>query len=87
MDEAHICSDELREMVEMTAFVLRGWKRPRTKPDEPIGADKPRKRISVTVSIGVAERGDSKLEPREVIKAADEALYRAKDAGRNQVQC
>ncbi|MHC4137782.1 MAG: GGDEF domain-containing protein [Planctomycetota bacterium] len=87
LGEAHLCLEELREMVEMTPFVLRGRKRPRTKPVEPIPEDKPRKRVSVTVSIGVAERGDRKLEPKEVIKAADEALYRAKDAGRNRVQC
>jgi len=38
----------------------------------------------VTVSIGVA--GSAKLaRPEMVIRAADEALYRAKQAGRNRV--
>ncbi|HWQ37936.1 MAG TPA: GGDEF domain-containing protein [Burkholderiales bacterium] len=41
--------------------------------------------LSVTVSIGVAERGESLTKPAAVIKAADEALYRAKQAGRNRV--
>lgn len=40
--------------------------------------------VSVTVSIGVAEPGERHGTPRDVIKAADEALYRAKNKGRNQ---
>ncbi|WP_178861595.1 GGDEF domain-containing protein [Thiomicrorhabdus cannonii] len=39
----------------------------------------------VTVSIGVAERNASFKTPEEVIKAADQALYQAKEAGRNRV--
>lgn len=41
--------------------------------------------VSVTISIGVAERSAEQREPEEVIKAADEALYKAKAAGRNCV--
>lgn len=41
--------------------------------------------MRVTVSIGVAERGDALRAPEAVIKAADQALYKAKDGGRNQV--
>lgn len=41
--------------------------------------------VSVTISIGVAERSAAHREPEEVIKAADEALYKAKGAGRNCV--
>jgi diguanylate cyclase (GGDEF)-like protein len=41
--------------------------------------------ISVRVSIGVAEKNDRRATPDAVIKAADEALYRAKSAGRNRV--
>jgi diguanylate cyclase (GGDEF)-like protein len=39
--------------------------------------------VSVTISIGMAERNDRNLSPEEVIAAADAALYRAKDKGRN----
>lgn len=42
-------------------------------------------KTKVTVSFGVAERGDALKKPDEVLKAADEALYQAKEAGRNRV--
>lgn len=42
--------------------------------------------VSVTISIGVAERQGDQRSPEEVIKAADQALYGAKKAGRNCVR-
>lgn len=86
--------EALRETIEATPFILRGRRRPRAKPTEqtpspspsPGAGRKARKYVSVTVSIGVAERVDPKEDPRDVIKAADEALYRAKGAGRNRVK-
>ena len=44
-----------------------------------------KKMISVTVSIGVAERNEKLRTSEQVLKAADRALYRAKDKGRNNV--
>lgn len=41
--------------------------------------------LSVTVSIGVAERNRRLHTPAAVLRAADEALYRAKQTGRNNV--
>lgn len=41
--------------------------------------------VSVTISIGVAERQPEHRTPEEVLKAADQALYAAKGAGRNCV--
>jgi len=43
-------------------------------------------RSRVTVSLGVAERTDSTQNPDELLAAADEAMYSAKQAGRNRVQ-
>jgi diguanylate cyclase (GGDEF)-like protein len=41
--------------------------------------------VPVTVSIGVAEHGAADTELEAVIRRADDALYRAKAAGRNRV--
>jgi len=41
--------------------------------------------VSVTISIGVAERLIDHRNPEAVLKSADEALYSAKAAGRNCV--
>jgi diguanylate cyclase (GGDEF)-like protein len=43
------------------------------------------KRISVTVSIGIAKSNSS--DSHEIIKRADNALYKAKKQGRNHVVC
>jgi diguanylate cyclase (GGDEF)-like protein len=43
----------------------------------------PRKIVSVTISIGVAESNEKLKTPDDVLKAADRALYRAKEKGRN----
>ena len=39
---------------------------------------------SVTVSIGVAESGEGSGSAADIMKAADKALYKAKNRGRNQ---
>jgi diguanylate cyclase (GGDEF)-like protein len=41
--------------------------------------------VKVTASIGVAFRDEQMRFASEVIKAADQALYRAKAKGRNRV--
>ena len=42
-------------------------------------------KLHMTVSLGVAQRNDSMKTPDELIRSADEALYRSKAAGRNRV--
>ncbi len=42
--------------------------------------------ISVTASMGVATSSEENSSAQEVVKAADQALYRAKAAGRNRIE-
>ncbi len=76
--------EELRETVETSRFTMRRRFRPRNKPPAPKGR-KTREAIVITVSIGVAEKNHRHSTADQVIQAADKALYRAKEAGRNRV--
>ncbi|HET7040000.1 MAG TPA: diguanylate cyclase, partial [Gemmatimonadales bacterium] len=73
-----------RAAVEHTAFTLRAADRPRRRPRTPVKRSSGRQ-VVVTVSIGVADRTPAGTLPEDVVRAADEALYRAKKAGRNRV--
>ena len=52
---------------------------------EKANKDGKKQRLFVTISIGVAEREEGVTKPWSVVKAADQALYRAKSRGRNRV--
>lgn len=45
-----------------------------------------KQKCPVTVSLGVASTNDARCEPAKLIEAADQALYRAKQSGRNRVE-
>ena len=84
------CLEALRKRIETYRLAVRA-------PDRPAKAKtqgrKRRQRggwrradsVSVTISIGVAERTDRLTKPDTVMQAADRALYRAKEQGRNRV--
>ncbi|HEX2648210.1 MAG TPA: GGDEF domain-containing protein, partial [Candidatus Dormibacteraeota bacterium] len=78
--------NELRETVEDTRFILRSRFRSRKKREKVLTDRGPGERVPVTISIGVAEKSNQYGKPDEVVLAADRALYRAKEGGRNQVQ-
>jgi diguanylate cyclase (GGDEF)-like protein len=40
----------------------------------------------ITISVGVASFPEAGDNPQSVLKAADDALYRAKEGGRNRVE-
>ena len=84
VDECLPHLEELRETVETSRFTMRRRFRPRAKPKGDKGR-KTRPGITITVSIGVAERNHKHSNPDQVVMAADKALYRAKEAGRNRV--
>lgn len=77
--------EDLREKIAQAGFVVRGRKRPPKKPEQPKSKHAGKKLLHVTVSIGVATRNDKNTNPEQLIKAADQALYKAKKGGRNQV--
>ena len=84
MDEALPYIEALRETIEASTFIVRARNRPKLKP-KPARSSGGRGRVVITVSIGVAEPEAGGAEPEEVIRAADQALYRAKRGGRNRV--
>lgn len=81
-------AEAVRASVEKARFSLRAWDRPRKKKSEAEGASKrakPPRDLSVTVSIGLGDSSSGVVPPEEVLRKADEALYRAKSLGRNRV--
>ncbi len=78
--------EALRQTVEDAHFILRSKIRARRRPEKILAEKGPGKRVPVTVSIGVAAKNHRYSKSDQVIKAADRALYRAKEGGRNQVQ-
>lgn len=71
-------SEALRQDIERYEFEVRSRDRRQSGGGES-------HRVSVTVSIGVARTSEWLTEPAAVLHAADEALYRAKNGGRNRV--
>ena len=77
--------EALREAVATSTFKLRQPGRPKQKPKAPRRNAGPTRELAVTVSIGAAQSRGAAV-PDKVVKAADQALYRAKEGGRNRVE-
>jgi diguanylate cyclase (GGDEF)-like protein len=79
--------EAMREDIESYRMALRAGDRPaqtrRAKRQK--GGWRGKRGVSVTVSIGIAERNGRSATPQAVIEAADRALYRAKEKGRNRL--
>ena len=82
-EEALPYLERLRQSIETARFVVRAKNRPRKKPRKILKTQTNPSTVSVTVSIGVAEPAAKRSKATAVIKAADQALYRAKKRGRN----
>ena len=87
LEEAARELESMRDAIEKYRMAVRGEDRPK-KTEEGAkrrGAGASEQLLSVTVSIGVAAPSETLATPRQVLHAADEALYRAKQGGRNRV--
>jgi diguanylate cyclase (GGDEF)-like protein len=78
--EALSHAEAVRGDIERYRFEIRARQRDRRR-----GGAADTRWASLTVSIGVAGTGDWLAEPAAIMHAADEALYRAKNGGRNRV--
>lgn len=90
-EEALEQAEALRRAIAETSFVVRGLDRSQRERTErrrhrPRKMRKERVDTRVTVSIGVAEPARPATPVEQVIQAADKALYRAKEHGRNRVE-
>lgn len=82
--------EQLRMAIADYRLALRSGERPKDKRQGKVQRGSSAGKgegayASVTVSIGVAESGNEMRTAAEVMKAADKALYKAKNRGRNQV--
>jgi len=78
--------ERLRRDIESYKFEIRSRTARRARDQRAPGADDdPSRWVSVAVSIGTAHRNGRLATPAAVLSAADQALYRAKQAGRNRV--
>ncbi len=88
--------EHMRKAIERRPFFLRAANRPKEKPKKISNpADKSKETassyaksketVNITVSIGVAQKNDLLKTYHDVIRKADEALYKSKNNGRNCV--
>ena len=78
-EDVFVYLDRMRKIIEQSTFTVRGKDR-RGKRIKLKGG---KVQTRVTVSIGVASTNGDALTPTEVMRLADQGLYRAKARGRN----
>ncbi|MCP5169605.1 MAG: GGDEF domain-containing protein [Hahellaceae bacterium] len=82
--------ERLRLLIEHSEFALRADNRPpkaKGKPQRGSGKARQPATVKVTVSMGLATRTPAQKTLAETLKKADQALYKAKQNGRNRIEC
>jgi GGDEF domain-containing protein len=78
--------EQVRENVANARFALRGAARPRGRNGESLrGRGGEAEHLQVTISVGVAAATAENANVQALLSEADQAMYRAKSAGRNRV--
>lgn len=70
LKESAIYADVLRETIATTPFIVR---------------NKKNKKIFINISVGIVQNSKNDKDPFATMKRADNALYKAKESGRNKV--
>ena len=83
---ATVYLDALRSKIASKPFIVRNKKRPKEKTATKQTTSDNTQKLIVTVSIGVAENQAKYNSTQDIMKSADNALYKAKKKGRNRVE-
>lgn len=81
IEEAFTYLDRMRRLIEQSPFVVRGPDRRRSRRRKNPARGK--SETNVTVSVGIAANQRNEFMVEQVLRAADQALYKAKARGRN----
>lgn len=77
--------EEVRERIFRRGFVIRDKNRPEKVPQEVKKATTVKKeRLSISLGLAMSCKGKT---PNDILKIADDALYKAKESGRNCLIC
>ena len=80
-EECVLALEEIREKIFARGFAIRDKSRPEKAPKKGEKQTSIKKeRLSVSIGFAISRKNKT---PHEIVKLADEALYKAKESGRN----